>query len=99
MSHSTCVKCAAPMTPVQPRPNIQIYMCRACKGIWFPKGMLARQLNTKQDLPGAVTAVRPTKYSCGTCRTPMVELPFAGNSSLLVDSCQTCGGVFLDANE
>lgn len=95
----SCAKCSGAMSPFQPRPGIQVAMCRSCKGLWFPKGMLARQLQASQDLPGRAQT-RATSYPCRSCGNGhLIEVPFADDPSLMVDTCPNCGGVHLDANE
>jgi Zn-finger nucleic acid-binding protein/uncharacterized protein YxjI len=97
-----CVKCDGNLAPFQPKPGVQIGMCRKCKGLWFPRGMLAKQLQAHEDAVRghAAPGARGTSYKCITCSgTQLIEHPFAGDSRLMVDTCPSCEGMFLDNNE
>jgi Zn-finger nucleic acid-binding protein len=100
---AACVKCSGNLIPFQPKPGVNIAMCRKCKGLWFPRGMLARHLQAGEAAIAGDAGdprARGTRFKCNTCPgTQLVEHPFGGDARLLVDSCPSCGGMFLDPNE
>ncbi len=81
--------------------NIPLDVCPGCSGIWFDKGELEGLLKQGE---GAVASdfslINPKEGSlaCPRCKSMM---PRGGlvNPLLLVDKCQACGGVWLDARE
>ena len=96
-----CIKCGGEARAFSPEAGITLSLCRACKGMWFPRGMLARRLGTEADIPHAsLTQATPTPLNCPTCAgTSLVEVKYGGDARLSVDACAKCGGVYLDAQE
>lgn len=82
--------------------GIELDTCDFCSGFWFDKGELATMLGMKIDVPnlekGLPTAKKSDKM-CPRCSVNMFELPYKDGSSLLIDYCKECGGVWLDPME
>lgn len=39
------------------------------------------------------------KFNCPKCKGTLEELPFSSQTNILVDRCESCGGIFFDAGE
>lgn len=81
--------------------NIPLDVCPACGGIWFDKGELEALLAQSQG--GAVADLslispKPEGLSCPRCNSKMTRGGLV-NPLLIVDKCEACGGVWLDAHE
>lgn len=82
--------------------------CPKCKGIWLVKDELRKLKNRIED--GSLrwlndeienlekTNVISCKRSCVKCKTAMVSVLF-GKSSILIDWCPQCHGMWLDQRE
>ena len=94
-----CSKCSGAMSLFAPIPKIQMYMCRDCKGIWFPKGMLDLYLQAKIPLK-PTTKLVDTHTTCKACnKGKLLATHVESSVQLVVDTCSHCEGIFLDANE
>lgn len=95
----TCSKCNGAVAPFEPVAGISMYMCRACKGTWFPRGMLEAYLNTSKTLQ-ITSQSTDSGHSCKGCQQgALLTTTVDGSSALKIDICSNCHGVFLDANE
>ena len=94
-----CSKCNGQMSLFAPMPQIEMHMCRDCKGIWFPKGML--ELYLKSSLPfKPATKLSETNFKCRACKGgTLMTTHVQSTVQLVVDVCSQCEGIFLDANE
>lgn len=83
--------------------------CPKCKGLWLIKDELRklknkvddgslRWLNTEIDSVGK-TSVISTKRRCVTCKTTNLACVHFGESSVLIDWCPQCHGMWLDRGE
>lgn len=97
-----CPKCSSEALVETPAlGNIPLDVCPNCSGIWFDKGELEALLKQSQ---GEATAdfnlINPKAESltCPRC-SKMMSRGGLVNPLLLVDKCQSCGGIWLDARE
>jgi Zn-finger nucleic acid-binding protein len=86
--------------------------CARCGGVWLLRSAAgaARHLTPEAlaavdaELGWFASAARPapgvgTPRACPVCRTPMEQRPDALHSSLRIDACRACSGVWLDPGE
>ncbi|OGR42667.1 MAG: hypothetical protein A2X35_01575 [Elusimicrobia bacterium GWA2_61_42] len=81
--------------------NIPLEVCPGCSGIWFNKGELEALLKQSQGTgPADLDLINPKAegLACPSCKTKMSHGGLV-NPLLLVDKCQSCGGIWLDPRE
>ncbi len=97
-----CPKCSSEVLVATPAlGNIPLDVCPGCSGIWFEKGELEALLKQSQGGGQAdlrLIEPRPGGHDCPSCKVKMSRGGLV-NPLLLVEKCETCGGVWLDANE
>ena len=83
--------------------------CPKCKGIWLIKDELRKLKNKVND--GSLrwlndeiadmdkTSARPANRSCVKCKTSQMVAVMFGKSSVLIDFCPQCHGIWLDRGE
>lgn len=101
-----CPKCDAQMKPATVA-GVQFDRCEACEGMWFDlrehehlraKDGVARRVDTGDAAKGrANNDIRD--FDCPRCHTQMVKMVFVDQPHIRYESCNTCGGVYLDAGE
>lgn len=99
-----CPKCRVPsMQPFKTSENVEVDFCGKCKGIWLQKGETADYVESGADLPdlpGVLAVATTTDFSCPDCRsTRLKEMPYAPGQTLMIDRCDSCAGIWLDAGE
>lgn len=88
--------------------NVEVDFCHECMGMWFDTEELANAKNDEDQqikwLDFDIWRDR-SKFSaanidkrCPVCRVPFVEIAY-DNSSVRVDFCKYCKGVWLDRGE
>jgi len=97
-----CPKCSSEVLVETPAlGNIPLDVCPACSGIWFEKGELEALLRQSQGGGQADLGLidpKPEGHDCPACKAKMSRGGLV-NPLLLVDKCQVCEGVWLDARE
>ncbi|MCX5785920.1 MAG: zf-TFIIB domain-containing protein [Elusimicrobia bacterium] len=97
-----CPKCSSEALVETPAlGNIPLDVCPGCSGIWFDKGELEAFLKQSQGWNSAdFTLINPKAEGlvCPRCKNRMSRGGLV-NPLLLVDRCQSCGGVWLDSHE
>lgn len=97
-----CPKCSTETLVETPAlGNIPLDVCPGCSGIWFDKGELEALLNKSQggSLPNFnLIDPKAEGLECPRCKSKMTRGGLA-DPLLLVDRCQSCGGVWLDPHE
>lgn len=96
-----CPKCSKELVEFPTSELVTLDFCGGCKGIWFDKLELAEYVETLEDLPNEKDIALHgsiTKFPCPKCGTRLIELPYAGTTTL-VDCCPDCGGIWLDFGE
>lgn len=97
-----CPKCSSEVLVETPAlGNIPLDVCPACSGIWFEKGELEALLRQSQGGGQADLQLINPKAEGQDCPSCKVKMSHGGlvNPLLLVDKCEACGGVWLDARE
>ncbi|MFC1745162.1 zf-TFIIB domain-containing protein [Candidatus Riflebacteria bacterium] len=84
--------------------GVTVDMCQDCKGVWFDYGEAGRTVELSQDIPDFDEVLKQKKQSdktCPKCATvKLVEFPYSPKyPDFLVDYCESCRGLWLDANE
>ena len=97
-----CPKCPSEALVETPSlGNIPLDVCPNCSGIWFDKGELEALLKQSQgSVPADLDLINPKAegLDCPRCKAKMSRGGLV-NPLLLVDKCQACGGIWLDARE
>lgn len=97
-----CPKCASEVLVETPElGNIPLDVCPGCSGIWFEKGELEALLKRSQGGETASLDLINPKAEGLVCPGCKAKMSHGGlvNPLLLVDKCQACGGIWLDARE
>lgn len=104
----TCPACSHPLT-AHPAGGIELDLCQdGCGGIWFDNFELKRMDEEHEALDPSLGEVRydperPVKRGkrhCPRCQgQPMRTHAFSAKRQVMVDSCPSCAGVFLDRGE
>ena len=97
-SERICPECQEQMTLLH-IDGQELDQCLSCRGIWFDQGELKAITGLVEDVPGLKYHSRPSRYHCPTCGEQMTEYVFVNPHNLLVDYCESCGGVYLEAGE
>jgi Zn-finger nucleic acid-binding protein len=98
-----CPKCKKPsLSNFNTSEGVLVDFCDQCFGIWFDKNELASYIELSKDIPELKEmkeAATPTDLICPKCQSQLEELPFSSKTSILVDRCTNCGGIFFDRGE
>lgn len=107
MRERLCPVCQIELKP-QVHLGVTIDVCPACAGIWFDADELTR-LNSIDDeiLPRIDSLYQPeiTEYEppwerrCPVCHEPLHPYRYLYTSNIELDSCNRCGGVWVDNGE
>ncbi len=97
-----CPKCPSETLVETPAlGNIPLDVCPGCSGIWFDKGeleALIKQSQSETTVDFSLINPKPKSLKCPRCEKEMMRGGLV-NPLLLVDKCESCGGVWLDAQE
>ncbi len=98
----TCPNDGTPLTPVTIE-NVAVDQCDTCGGYWLQRGELEilgdhHGAHLKPITVGEV-AVIDTKRQCPQDGTPLRQHEFAEHSSITIDQCPSCQGIWLDKTE
>jgi Zn-finger nucleic acid-binding protein len=104
-----CPKCHKPLETIAIG-GVQVERCTECAGTWYDKDQL-RVLKDKESQGdycwidfdlwkdiGKFRARRQQRYSCPRDGLPMTTVHY-GDSSIAVDICSNCRGIWLDKGE
>lgn len=81
--------------------KIPLDVCPGCHGIFFDKGELEALLKQSQgEVPAGFGLIspKPDTIDCPRCKVKMSRGGLV-NPMLLVDKCDSCGGIWLDPRE
>lgn len=99
-----CPRCSSEMETVRVEGE-QIDRCTKCGGLWFDEFELA-DLTAKEGAEKVDTgrADKSNQHSqarlnCPKCGTPMLRMVDAEQPHIWYETCDECGGSFLDAGE
>lgn len=102
-----CPVCQVQLVP-QTFLGITIDVCPTCAGIWFDADELPRLRELDPSLlPRIDQRYQPLveRYEgtgerlCPVCRVPMYQYNYLYTSNIVLDSCDQCGGVWVDHGE
>ena len=96
---SNCPKCSSEaLVETLSLGNIPLDVCPGCSGIWFDKGELEALLKQSQGAGDSadfdLINPRAEGLDCPRCKNKMSRGGLV-NPLLLVDRCQSCGGIWL----
>lgn len=102
-----CPRCRGDLTTRQVG-QVEIDVCEACGGHWYDAGELERirQL-APPERPRGLPDPKPPRWvdgaaedvQCPRCRETLAAERYAYSSDLVIDRCQACQGVWIDAGE
>lgn len=99
---NNCPKCSSEaLVETLTLGEMPLDVCPGCSGIWLDKGELESLLKKSQGWDSAdFSLINPKAEGlmCPRCKNKMSRGGLV-NPLLLVDRCQSCGGVWLDARE
>ncbi len=99
-----CPRCSTAMEPVQIN-EVQINRCTKCGGLWFDEFELgdlrAKKGSEKIDTGHADKSNlgSQVRLGCPKCNTPMLRMVDEQQPHIWYETCDVCGGSFLDAGE
>lgn len=99
-----CPRCGTAMETVQIN-EVQIDRCAKCGGLWFDEFELgdlrAKKGSEKVDTGHAEKSnlSSQVRLGCPKCNTPMLRMVDAQQPHIWYETCDVCGGSFLDAGE
>lgn len=88
--------------------GIELDVCPACGGIWFDDGELrtlmeqgeqAVQHVEKEAVPHREQVAKTSERQCPACRIPLDTYCYNYSSTVKLDSCRKCGGIWVDNGE
>ncbi len=92
--------------------DISLDFCESCDGVWFDPGELQDSIqhmisegkvpDAKIELDKEVRGgfkISERSRACPRCRTGMGKLNYAYDSNVIVDKCESCGGIWTDSGE
>ena len=82
--------------------GVAVDLCDTCKGLWMNKGETAKTAEMESDFPDykySMSTAKSVTMKCPECQAAMVTVKYSKESSLEVEHCEKCGGIFLDAGE
>jgi Zn-finger nucleic acid-binding protein len=100
-----CPKCGQAMQPME-HEGVEIDRCVGCKGMWFDlleledlkKLQGAEKLDIGDAYKGSVHN-KTERYDCPVCAGEMVRMVDREQRHIWIETCASCGGVYLDAGE
>lgn len=108
-----CPNCSGSLEPITYE-GIQIETCPECKGEWLDDRELghinrAREIRFDPEERRAVAAATKIKgvnlddvdrdLACPKCAGQTDAVNYGGNTGIIIDSCTSCGGLWVDAGE
>jgi uncharacterized protein len=99
-----CPRCSSAMETVQVE-ETQIDRCTKCGGLWFDEfeleDLTAKKGSEKVDTGRADTSAQHSQaqLNCPKCTTLMLRMVDAQQPHIWYETCETCGGSYLDAGE
>jgi uncharacterized protein len=100
-----CPKCKSDMETIAIE-AVQIDRCKDCKGLWFDEFELselkavkgAESVDTGDTAKGKKLN-KQERIICPKCKAPMIRMVDKDQSHIWYETCDVCGGSFLDAGE
>ncbi|MCS7300280.1 MAG: zf-TFIIB domain-containing protein [Fimbriimonadales bacterium] len=107
MRERLCPVCQVELKP-EVHLGVTIDVCPACAGVWFDQDELVRLNELDDDIlpridslyqPQVVAYDPPWERLCPVCRTALHPYNYLYTSSIRLDNCDQCGGVWVDNGE
>jgi Zn-finger nucleic acid-binding protein len=84
-----------------------VHVCQTCRGVLLPRGTFADVVSRRRAWASSpVAEPRPLDrrelerdVTCPRCGTRMATHPYLGPGAVVIDTCDTCDCVWLDAGE
>jgi Zn-finger nucleic acid-binding protein len=101
-----CPVCAAPLSAAT-LDGTPVHVCQKCRGILLARGAFAHVVESRRawasSPPAPPRPLEPRelerKVLCPRCGTRMATHPYLGPGAIVMDTCESCDNVWLDANE
>ena len=102
-----CPSCNASLSEITHQ-GVTVDVCPGCRGVWLDPGELALLSDTENDLPKESDSRRTapgqglqskTDSHCPRCQAGFDTFEYAPGTSLYIDRCKDCEGIWLDAGE
>jgi Zn-finger nucleic acid-binding protein len=101
-----CVKCSGSLESVRVG-SVPVDRCDHCQGIWFDRRELRNVLDAYRDgesIPMSVPSPESKRHehkggSCPRCNVPLARAETLAVEGLHWDTCDKCGGAWLDGGE
>ncbi|MFW6044526.1 MAG: zf-TFIIB domain-containing protein [Planctomycetota bacterium] len=96
-----CPQCGVSMEASRTSSGVEIDRCPECDGIWLDHGELREIVQAKiseRANPRDMAAADRSERMCPDCERELFEHHF-GDSSVRIDQCIHCAGIFLDSGE
>ena len=100
-----CPKCDEAVLESIQVDEVEVDRCTACEGIWFDPSELGRLLDNDTQKVGAIMTGddegdHDLKVAmCPHDGTKLVRVRSIRNSDVVIDTCTTCRGIWLDGGE
>ncbi|MDW8051187.1 MAG: zf-TFIIB domain-containing protein [Armatimonadota bacterium] len=107
MRERLCPNCQIPLRP-QVHLGVTIDVCPACAGMWFDADELTYLHQMDESIfprldalyqPEVVAYESPWARLCPVCQQPMRPYNYLYTSDIVLDTCDNCGGVWVDHGE
>jgi len=106
MNDLICPKCSNDMESHHFGSEIEYHRCSGCHGIWFHADNVGEiesipMLDVVDEGDPKMGAVynRITDIVCPACAKPMRPIEVPRQKHIIIESCEQCSGIFLDAGE
>ncbi|MCS6922941.1 MAG: zf-TFIIB domain-containing protein [Fimbriimonadales bacterium] len=107
MRERLCPVCQIELKP-QVHLGVTIDVCPACAGVWFDQDELVQLHQLDEEIlpridhlytPEVSSYDPPWERLCPICRVPLRSYNYLYTSNIRLDSCDQCGGVWVDNGE
>lgn len=106
-----CPRCKTNLKSVLVK-GVELDMCQSCDGVWFDKDELIKVINASTE-ELEVSSISDSLYAdkltqspnketglvCPECSSRMDGIIYCYDSSINIDACRICGGIWLDDGE
>jgi len=108
-----CPVCRVPMETMRIE-GIEIDVCPSCNGIWLDEGELSALASLEpkafegvehilippeEKMEEIRQSANVSERICPRCGVKLYTYRYGGNSDIVIDGCERCGGIWLDAGE
>ena len=86
--------------------TLEVDQCFVCGGVWFDKGELDKYTTERITVIDSNSigadmdrALDKKEGKCPRCGVIMKQTPYEKDTSVTIDVCEKCGGIWLDSTE